>query len=182
MQRWVNGLLAIMSILLGSPPVYSLTTVLSQENESIAIDWPDAEGWIVGHQQDVGDTAIVETVRQPETVENWTEIGTTMIYRNKVGIALDRFNQIVFERTQSLTQEATLESRAERLPGEHDSRIFVIRAKNYQDGTSETQVQLWVQGDQALYNIQRTKRTADLDQETVDRWVRFLMGARVVEK
>ena len=134
----------------------------------------------MGHQQDTGSTVIYEFVKPPETVYTWTELGTILVFRGLVGIDLDNYMQRILMKPQSAAQRATIELRTERLGGHYrNSRIFVLHGSGYPDGTSETQVQLLVQGKEGLYNIQRTKRTADLDDATVSSWVKFLQTARI---
>ncbi|MBI3331039.1 MAG: hypothetical protein HYZ96_02885 [Candidatus Omnitrophica bacterium] len=161
-------------------------TRVSHGQESLEIEWPEAEGWVIGHQQDIGHTAIVEVVRPPETVHNWTQLGTMMVFRDDIGkwmaTHLDDTVNRLFEGAKTRAQEANLDARPERLVGPFDSRIFIIVGKGYPDGTSETQVQLLVQGRNVLYNIQRTQRTSQLDRETVEAWVRFLQTARVISE
>jgi len=49
-------------------------------NESLKLDWPDAEGWKVGSNQRDDERGVVELLRNNETFDNWTELGTMMIY------------------------------------------------------------------------------------------------------
>lgn len=161
---------------------YSLTTTLSHEGEVIVIDWPDSEGWVVGYEQDAENQAIIETVKTPETVENWTEIGTVFMFKDVIGTDLNNYIQKVAEISKMRAQRSELVIVTNGIEGEYDSRIFVIKAQNYRDGTSETQVQLILQGNKALYNIQRTKRTADLDNETINNWINFLRTVRIKEE
>jgi len=179
-----TSLLAAVIICGTSHAAYALTTRLSDGQQSLEIEWPEAEGWVIGHQQDVGHTAIVEVVRPPETVHSWTQLGTMLMFRDDagrwMGAHLDETVSRLFESARARAREARLDTRPERLSGPFDSRIFVIVGNQYPDGTSETQVQLLVQGTNALYNIQRTQRTPGLDRQTVEAWVHFLQTARVV--
>lgn len=170
-------------VIFSAGPCLALTTSLSNGGESIAIEWPDQEGWKVGYEQDNGSQAILETVISPETVENWTQIGTVLVTRGDVestaNFDLDVLVDALVKRAQTNARDVQIEKEKEGLPGIEASRIFVIKAKDYPDGTSETQVQLLVKGKKSVFNIQRTKRTADLDQETIRAWVAFLKTARL---
>lgn len=149
----------------------------------MAIEWPDQEGWTVGFEQDIGSQAIKEMVKNPETVENWTEIGTVLVTRGDVASTanfdLDTLIDALVRGARAKARDVQIDIEKEGLPGAETSRLFVIKAKDYPDGTSETQVQLLVKGKKSIFNIQRTKRTADLDEKTIKEWIAFLKTARL---
>jgi len=154
-----------------------------QEGENVFINWPDEEGWRLGHKQDAGNIAVAEFVRGKETVENWTELGTMVFVRNLPNVDLDAYLTTIDEESKALCKEVrfVIRSGYPMVVDGRPARIFVVRCKELPNGTSETQVQLIIAGRQAFYNLQRTKRDFNLDEETVRKWSAFLKTVRVCD-
>jgi hypothetical protein len=164
----------------------------------LCINLPDEEGWCLGavNQIETAMTTMAELVHDDETLENWTQMieVTSMSSRSpvmeKLG-GLDAFIQLTDDAAASTCEEGwDLKVVDEEPINGFTARVFVTRCERLSRtahthesvwGTSETKVQLLIEGRQNLYNVIRTKRGSDLDERSVNEWIAFLKNVRLCD-
>ena len=114
------------------PVAHALMTTLSHDGESISIDWPDAEGWeIYQNKQRMGREVSTSVVRRG-TRDTLEQGELTLLADAGASLPdLDACLQVLLTGTKSVSEEATLEVTSERLRGNIDSKIGVLRFKNH---------------------------------------------------
>lgn len=163
-------------------------------SERLGIDGWGKEQWVRGHSDAQMNAELVEYVRPPETVENWTELLTaTSVWRtSKTYPSLDfyTFSEVpdpldVMERVKLITQHKkcanpiSFKKLDEERTGPYPSVMFYIACDKYLSAppplpTAEASVYRVLQGKHGLHEIRRSKRAASLDKATLDDWTLFL--------
>lgn len=152
-----------------------------QKGESLALDWPDEENWKLGSSQENQQMATIELVRNNETLENWTELGTMTSYKGVTKKNVEQIMQMFFDLTKKTCAEATLSILEKSVDADPQWIIFSIECGKYDDGTGpESQVWYVIQGKDALYSNQRALKVDKIPDETKQAFVEFFKKAKLV--
>ncbi len=151
--------------------------------ESLMLDWPDAEKWKVGSNQQKDKMIVVELIHENETLENWTEFG----YMNSViglkNIDLEKAMNITFEQAKKTASKSKLTFIEKDLDAEYPWIIFKIESPSFaNDKTPESQVWYIIQGKTALYSNFRAIKKATIPEETTKKWLNFFKTGKVVNR
>lgn len=155
----------------------------SQEltGEMMMLDWPDSENWKVANSQDNDQMMMIELLRNNETFENWTEIGTMQSIKGATGLQMDKAMNLMYEQAKESCPDATLNFIEKNENVEFPWIIFTINCESYID-TKEPESQLYyiVQGKTALYINFRALREPTLNEEIKNKWINFFKTGKVV--
>jgi hypothetical protein len=155
-------------------------------------DW-DKEPWKRGFSGAALNEDVVEYVRPPETVENWTELltmrvewRTSKVYthagRETFAVVPDPL--VVMGTTRLWAQQRCANPVAfrkldEDRTGLYPSVIFYIACDKYPSATpplptAEADVYRVFQGKHGLHILIRARRSASLDNATLNEWTRYM--------
>jgi len=125
--------------------------------------------------------AMMELVREPETLENWTEIGNMQSIKGAKNIGMDKAMTLMYESAEKSCKKPILTFIEKDETVEHPWTLFTIECASYKD-TKTPESQLWyiVQGRDALYTNFRAIREATIPEETKTTWVEFFKGGKIV--
>jgi tetratricopeptide (TPR) repeat protein len=154
-----------------------------QKNESLMLDWPDAENWKVGSQQENDKMTLVELIHANETLENWTEIGTMTSIKGAKNVGLDKAMNLMYDQSKINSPKAKLTFIEKDENAEFPWIIFTIECPNFKnDKTPESQLWYIVQGETALYTNFRAVKKAEISPDLKTRWIAFFKTAKVVNQ
>lgn len=158
----------------------SSSTTENRTVESLMIDWPDSEGWHVANQQDNAQQRMIELLKNKETFDNWTEIGTMFVYKN-VGVALKipitKTMDLMYEQAKKKCPKAKLTLIEKDDTTKYPWIIFKIEC-----GSNGVESQVWhaTQGTDEMFVNFRAVKQKSVPQELQDKWVKFFKGSKIV--
>lgn len=158
----------------------STTATENKTNESLMIDWPDAEGWKVANQQDNAEQNMIELVRNKETLDNWTEIGTMYVYKNIPGskkIPITKTMDLMYDGAKNNCPSAKVTMIEKDENAKYPWIIFKIECSS--KGT-ESQVWYATQGTNELFVNFRAVKQKTVPADLQDKWVKFFKSAKIV--
>ena len=140
----------------------------------------DSLVWVVGHEQEIEDTQLlVEMVRPPETVEDWTELVTVQTF-NKRAVDwgdLDAFLTLHRDEVEKRCPGSSLEIRAR----DSKSLLYEHRIVNCAQGAPETSMGRVLDGDDNRFMLQYAVRSPlELDEARRTEWTAKLQDVRIV--
>jgi tetratricopeptide (TPR) repeat protein len=150
-------------------------------NESLMIDWPDAEGWKVASQQDNAEQNMIELLRNEETFDNWTEIGTMFVYKkisSAMNIPITKTMDLMFDGAKKNCPRAKLTMIEKDDKAKYPWIIFKIEC-----GSSKgTESQVWyaIQGTNEMFVNFRAVKQKTIPADLQDKWVKFFKTAKIV--
>lgn len=139
----------------------------------------DSTAWTVGHSQRTDDRAILEFVRDHETIEGWTELLTLQagIYP---GQAMPRaFARRVADRTRA-SLEADCAGLVWAVLSEADSDVlYEWRHDGGKGNPPQHEIARVLQGASAVFVVRYTKKTPHLASDDRSRWLELIGRARM---
>ena len=157
---------------------------VEHDDENLCLDFSDEDKWCLLQAGSEDTQNQARLVRSHETVQNWTELITFSSSKNRA-----RDLDLVLNTTQELLRSRCRDGfrfavRSREPVGGFPARIFsahcrVLSPSSHSSDASETQVQLIIGGHDKLHNVERKRRTSDLDKKTLDQWINFFKTARI---
>jgi tetratricopeptide (TPR) repeat protein len=144
-------------------------------NEAFILDWPNDEGWKVANQNEDKERKVVELLRNNETFDNWTEIGTMMIYPSLKNVPVDAAMNAMFEQAKKSCPDAKLTFIEKDDKIKYPWIIFTIEC------TSGPESQVWhvMQGSNELYVCFRAVKQKTVPNELKNKWTAFFKTAKI---
>jgi hypothetical protein len=150
--------------------------VLSQTKEKtelVKIDWPKAEKWHITDQQKSDSQAMIELLKGTETFENFTEIGTTYIFRGSMYVPVTDKIEELYNRLKknASTAKKTMIEKDEKA----NCPWYIYKIE------SPTESQIWyaVQGKNELYVSFWAIRIAEINSELQEKWVKIFKSSEI---
>ncbi|MEM6263920.1 MAG: tetratricopeptide repeat protein [Bacteroidota bacterium] len=152
-----------------------------QGGESLMLYWPEEENWKMESSQENEQVMMIELVRNDETLDNWTEIGTMQSIKGVTGVPMDKAMNLMYEQSKKKCPKAQLTFIEKDETVEFPWVIFTIECASYKDSkTAESQLWYIVQGKTSLYTNFRAIKEAKLPEATKEKWIEFFKGGKVV--
>lgn len=153
-------------------------------------DW-NKETWKRGYSAASLNRDIIEYVRPPETVQNWTEMltmtvdwKTTKVYSYPGGVTFSEvpnptimMETIKISNQNSCAQPSTFQFLDEDKSGYYPSVTFYLACAQFRSpapSASEAQVYKVFQGKHGLHSLIRARRAASLDKDTLTEWTQYM--------
>lgn len=146
-------------------------------NESLMIDWPDAEGWKVASNQEDKERKVIELLRNKETFDNWTEIGTMMVYTSLRNVPVNAAMNAMYEQAKKNCTSAKLTFIEKDDKAKYPWIIFKIECGSK---TPESQVWHIMQGTNEMYVNFRAVKQKTVPGDLKDKWTKFFKTAKIV--
>lgn len=152
-----------------------------QGGESLMLHWPEDENWKMANSQENEQMMMIELVRNNETLENWTEIGTMQSIKGATGVPMDKAMNLMYEQSKQACPKARLTFIEKDENIEYPWIIFTIECASYKDSkTAESQLWYIVQGKTSLYTNFRAIKEATIPADTKNKWIKFFKSGKVV--
>jgi hypothetical protein len=161
--------------------------------ELVVMDRWVKEPWLLGHTTSQWNVDIAEYIRPPETVENWTELltmrvdwRTSKVYFYDAGatFAVVPDPSVIMDATKTSAQmrcanPLTFRKLEEDRTGPYPSVMFYIACDKYPGinpaaPAEEADVYRVFQGRYGLHRVIRARRSAGLDDATLEEWTRYM--------
>jgi tetratricopeptide (TPR) repeat protein len=158
------------------------STTANKTIESLMIDWPDAEGWKVANQQDNSEQKVIELLRNKETFDNWTEIGTMTVYKGinaSLKIPITKTMDLMYDSAKKNCPSAKLTMIEKDDKAKYPWIIFKIECDSK---GSESQVWYATQGTDELFVNFRAVKQKTIPADLQDKWVKFFKTAKIVSQ
>jgi len=148
-----------------------------ENKELLKLDWSGAEGWKVASDQSDKDRKVVELLKNNETFENWTEIGTMMEYPSLHHVPVDTAMNAMYEQAKANCASAKLTVIDKDENAAFPWILFKIECDNQ---NPESQVWQIIQGTRAMYvNFRAVKQNA-IPGTLEKQWISFFKTASIV--
>lgn len=151
--------------------------------ESLLIDWPESEGWKIASQQDDAERKTIELLKNNETFDNWSEIGTMYIYK-KIGASMNipiaETMNIMYKSAKNTYPTAKLTMLEKDETAKYPWIIYKIECAT--GGYSESQVWYAVQGTNALFLNFRAVKQGSIPPELQSQWIKFFKSSKIVSQ
>jgi len=158
-------------------------TVDAATFEGLVLNWPEQEGWKVANRQENKNIQMLELVREGETLENWTQIGTMIWNKGAVLPHIDKAYALYSSKLRAGCPGAQINTVLLEADIPFPRVIFTLDCpKTPKDGHPESAVWLIVQGKQSLYVAHRAARTERLSENLQKKWASWLKSAKVMER
>lgn len=162
-------------------PFFTTAQTNAPQKESLVLDWPKNEHWIMGDDQENSRQHIIDLIHEGETVDKWTELANMTTVKGIRGIPIDTAMIIMFSSAKVTAPDAKLTFIKRGEMQECGWIIFSIESPHFdQDTTAESQLWLVVQGKQALYTNFVAVKAPALTEEFKTKWSTFFQKARLV--
>lgn len=154
-----------------------------QGGESLLLHWPEGENWKMANSQENDQMAVIELLRNNETFENWTEIGTMQSIKGAVNVPMDETKKMMTDEVKKDCPDATITVIEKNENTEFPWIIFSIECTTHKSsGLPESQVWYIIQGKDALYLNFRAIKKGSIPEQTKTKWVNFFKTGKVVYK
>jgi len=150
-------------------------------SESLMIDWPDEEGWKVANLQDSDEKKMIELLRNKETFDNWTEIGTMYVYKNiglEMNIPITKTMELMYVGAKRNCPSAILTIIEKDDKAKYPWIIYKIECSS--SNGSESQVWYAIQGTNELFVSFRAVKQEAIPTDVQDKWVKFFKAPKIV--
>ena len=153
------------------------------EDEVFVLNWPQKENWKQQTPQENDKMKFVEFLRNNETFENWTEIGTMITYKGITGEDVEFRAQSMYQITKEKCPQAKFTIIEMDKKIEYPWIIFSTECP-VSDETKTPESQLWylVQGNASLYLCDRAVKQKFLPKDKLLNWTKFFKTAEIVSK
>ena len=149
--------------------------------ESFVLNWPEDENWKIAGSQEDNEMIFVELLKNEETFDNWTEIGTMQTVKGMMNINLDKFMNILYEETKKNCPKAVLTPLEKGENVEFPWIIFTVECESYiNTETSESLLYYVIQGNKSLYVNFIGIKTAKIPNDKKQKWIKFFKTGKVV--
>lgn len=155
----------------------------AKSGESLALDWPDEENWKVGSIQNNSQMELIEIIKDYETFDNWTEMGSMISYKGVKNRDVEEVMNLLFKSIKDDCSEANLTVLDKNITSANPWIIYSIECPKYKkSNTPESQVWYLIQGREALYSNSRALKLPALPETIKQKYVKFFLSARLVYK
>ena len=151
--------------------------------EMMMLDWPDSENWKLANSQETDQMMMVELLRNNETFENWTEIGTMQSIKGATNIPMEKAMKLMVDQAKETCPDAEINFIEKDETTEYPWILFEINCISYSD-TKEPESQLYyiVQGKSSLYVNFRAIKEPMIDDATKTKWIEFFKSGKVLNQ
>ena len=154
-----------------------------QKGESLMLYWPEDENWKMANSQETEQMLMIELLRNDETFDNWTEIGTMQSVKGAVGVPMDEAMNVIGDQAKNDCSDAKITLIDKDEKAEFPWVIFSVECASYKSSkTAESQIWYIVQGKDALYMNFRAVKKATVPEKTKEKWVAFFKTGKVMYK
>jgi|688.fasta_scaffold77032_6 tetratricopeptide (TPR) repeat protein len=150
------------------------------KKEFLNLKWPKDENWKEQTPQENGKMKFVELLRNNETFDNWTEIGTMITYKGIVGEDVEFRAKSLYDQTKESCPAAKFTIIEMDKKIEYPWIIFSIECPvSGQTKTPESQIWYIIQGNSSLYANDRAIKQKSLPKDTIMKWTEFFKTGKV---
>ncbi len=152
-----------------------------QTKESFVLNWPEYENWKIAGRQENNEMIFVELLKNDETFDNWTEIGTMQTVKGAMNNNLDELMNILYEETKINCSKAVLTPLEKDENDEFPWIIFTIECESYNNTEApESDFYYLIQGNKSLYVNFIGIKIAKIPNDKKEKWNEFFKSGKIV--
>jgi hypothetical protein len=150
----------------------------NSKTETLTINWPKKEGWHIVDQRNnaTGTGTMIVLLKEKETIDNFSEIGTTYIRRDSMDVPIENKIEKLY---QSLKRHAPT---AKKTIIEKDDKAkypwFIFKIEY----PTESQIWYCIQGKNELYFSFWATKEKELTPESQEKWVTIFKSSKMVSE
>jgi|GEM_PF-512297 len=153
----------------------------AQGKESLNFEWEETDGWKIASNQENEQMIMIELLKNNETLENWTEIGTMQTLKGLTGVPLDEVMNLMYQQALTACSGAKLTFIEKDESASTPWILFTIECAAYEvDNTAESQLWYVVQGKTALFTNFRAIKKSKLSKDILTEWIPFFKSGEIV--
>ena len=150
--------------------------------EDYVLPWKEADGWVGVTRQNDEKELFREIVKKGETLENFSEAATEVIYKEK-GIPLKEFRDRIVKENRKICSSAHFTMVKYDSTSNVPSIVFYIECAGYNNSPKpQSQLVKIVSGKVNTYLIAVLSSTPELSDDFLTRWLAFLHKGQIEER
>ena len=143
----------------------------TSKSELVKINWPKEDSWRIADQKKSESQTMIELLKGKETFENFSEIGTTYIFRGAMYVpVLDKIEEL-YNRVKKNAPSATITMIEKDEKSNCHWYIYKI------ESPAESQVWYAVQGKNEINVSFWATRTPEIKKELQDKWLKIFKSS-----
>jgi hypothetical protein len=148
----------------------------NSKNDKLTIKWPKEEGWHIADQQKSDSQTMIELLKGKETFENFSEIGTTYIFRGSMYVPIENKIEELYQRIKknAPTAKKTIIEKDEK--AKNPWYIYKI------ESPTESQVWYAIQGKNEIYVSFWAIRQSEITQEAQEKWIKIFKTSEIISQ
>ena len=161
----------IITLLLSISNSFLAVSQTNNKTELVKINWPKAENWHIADQKKSDSQTMIELLKGKETFENFSEIGTTYIFRGSMYVpVIDKIEELYnrVKKNAPTAKKTVIESDEKAICPWYIYKI---------ESPTESQVWFAVQGKNEIHVSFWATRTAEIKSEQQEKWVKIFKAA-----
>ena len=149
--------------------------------ETLALDWPDEENWVLGNRQESSTMEMIELVKQGESLENWTELGTMISIKGAKNVGVENMMNLLYNQTKPNSPSAKLTFIEKGVKDGYPWILFKIECPQFNDDPNP-ESQLWyiVQGSTSLFTNNRAIKKKCIPKELEEKWGEVFKLSKII--
>ena len=155
--------------------------IKSDSLESLSIDWPDEENWKLGNAQENDKMAIIELIRNDDTINDWYDLVNMMSLKGVKANDLNKVMNMMYRQTKQNSPNAILTFIETNTEIQYPWIKFKIVCPSFlNDNKPESQLWYVVQGKTSLYTNFRAIKEEEITDEQVKKWSKIFESSKIV--
>ena len=169
----MRKLLTITSLFLTFISPFQTFCQTNDKPEFVKIDWPKDEKWHIADQQKSASQTMIELLKGLETFDNFSEIGTTYIFRGSMYVPIkDKIDELYNRvKKNAPTANKTMIEKDENT----NCPWYIYKIES----PTESQVWFAVQGKNEIHISFWATRSSEIKSELQDKWVKIFKSSKI---
>jgi hypothetical protein len=146
----------------------------NSKTETLTINWPKEEGWHIADQKENATQKMIELLKGKETFENFSEIGTTYIFRGSMYVPIENKIEELYQRLKANapTAKKTIIEKDEK--AKYPWIIYKI------ESPTESQVWYAIQGKNEIYVSFWATKQKEITTKSQEKWVKIFKSSKII--
>lgn len=161
----------IIALLLSISNSFFAVSQTKNKTELVKVNWPKAEKWHVADEKKSDSQTMIELLKGNETFENFSEIGTTYIFRGSMYVPVTDKIEALYNRVKKNAPTAKKTVIESNEKASCPWYIYKI------ESPTESQVWFAVQGKSEIHVSFWATKAAKIKSEQQEKWVKIFKAA-----
>lgn len=146
----------------------------NSQTETLTINWPKEEGWHIADQKENATQKMIELLKGKETFENFSEIGTTYIFRGSMYVPIENKIEELYQRLKANapTAKKTIIEKDEK--AKYPWIIYKI------ESPTESQVWYAIQGKNEIHVSFWATKQKEITTKSQEKWVKIFKSSKII--
>lgn len=169
MKKIITAIILLLTI----SNSFQAISQVEDKSELVKINWPKEDNWHIADQQKNASQTMIELLKGKETFENFSEIGTTYIFRGSMYVPVTEKIEELYNRVKKIAPSATKTMIEKDEKSACPWYIYKI------ESPTESQVWYAIQGKNEIYVSFWAIKATEIKSELQNKWVKIFKSSVV---